>query len=294
MTTDPYGIITDVNKQMEALTGCTRDELIGAPFKNYFTDPDRAEAAIKMVLSKKKVTNYELTAHDRDGRQTVVSYNATPLYDRDRRLQGVFAAARDITERKQAEALILNLALHDSLTLLPNRRLLNERLSQTMAASRRNLRYSALIFLDLDNFKPLNDLHGHVVGDLLLIEVARRINSCVRETDFVARFGGDEFVVILGEVEVDKAKAAYESRIVAEKLRYILDLPYRLKLEQKPNELVTVEHRCTSSIGVVLFLGHESDADEMIRWADLAMYQSKGAGGNAISFFEVPVKTLEQ
>ena len=104
MTTDPRGIITDVNKQMEALTGCTRDELIGAPFKNYFTDPERAEAGIKRVLSESKVTNYELTARARDGKETVVSYNATTFYDRDRTLQGVFAAARDVTERKRVEA----------------------------------------------------------------------------------------------------------------------------------------------------------------------------------------------
>src|SRR5712672_664298 len=104
MTTDPSGIITDVNKQMEALTGCTRDELIGAPFKKYFTDPDRAETAIKLVLSQKKVTDYELTACARDGKQTVVSYNATTFYDRDRTLQGVLAVARDVTERKLVEA----------------------------------------------------------------------------------------------------------------------------------------------------------------------------------------------
>src|SRR5947208_9513453 len=103
MTTDPQGIITDVNKQMEALTGCTRDELIGAPFKSYFTDPERAEAGIKLVLSEKKVTNYELTARTRDGNETVVSYNATTFHDRDRKLQGVFAAARDVTERKRYE-----------------------------------------------------------------------------------------------------------------------------------------------------------------------------------------------
>jgi PAS domain S-box-containing protein len=103
MTTDPAGIITDVNKQMEALTACTRDELIGAPFKDYFTDPDRAEAAIKLVLSDRKVTNYELTACARDGKETVVSYNAAILYDRERKLQGVFAAARDMTELKRYE-----------------------------------------------------------------------------------------------------------------------------------------------------------------------------------------------
>ncbi len=103
MTTDPRGIITDVNQQMEALTGCTRDELIGAPFKDYFTDPDQAEAAIKQVLSGNKVTDYELTARARDGKETVVSYNATTFHDRDRKLQGVFAAARDVTERKRFE-----------------------------------------------------------------------------------------------------------------------------------------------------------------------------------------------
>ena len=103
MTTDPHGIITDVNKQMEALTGCTRDELIGAPFKDCFTDPARAEAGIKRVLVEKSVTDYELTARARDGKQTVVSYNATTFYDRNRKLQGVFAAARDVTERKRFE-----------------------------------------------------------------------------------------------------------------------------------------------------------------------------------------------
>ncbi|MDD5303586.1 MAG: PAS domain S-box protein, partial [Elusimicrobia bacterium] len=106
ITTAPSGIITDVNKQMEALTGCTRDELIGAPFKNYFTDPEAAEASIKQVLSEKKITNYELTARARDGKETVVSYNATTFYDRDRRLQGVFAAARDVTERKRLDQVL--------------------------------------------------------------------------------------------------------------------------------------------------------------------------------------------
>src|SRR5437868_6476652 len=103
IATDPRGIITDVNKQMEALTGCTRDELIGAPFKDYFTNPERAEAGIKLVLAEGKVTDYELTARARDGKETVVSYNATTFHDRDRKLQGVFAAARDVTERKRYE-----------------------------------------------------------------------------------------------------------------------------------------------------------------------------------------------
>ncbi len=122
ITTDPSGIISDVNKQMEALTGCTRDELIGAPFKNYFTDAERAEAGIKRVLSETKLTNYELTARARDGKETVVSYNATTFYDRDRTLQGVFAAARDITERK-----ILDQALQETNLALQGAKLAAEK-----------------------------------------------------------------------------------------------------------------------------------------------------------------------
>jgi PAS domain S-box-containing protein len=122
ITTDPSGIITDVNKQMEALTGCTRDELIGAPFKHYFTDPEQAQASIKLVLSEKKVTNYELTAHARDGMETVVSYNATTFYDRDRKLQGVFAAARDVTERNR-----LDLALQEKNIELESARFVAEK-----------------------------------------------------------------------------------------------------------------------------------------------------------------------
>ncbi len=286
MTTDPAGIITDVNKQMEFLTSCTRDELIGAPFKNYFTDPAHAEEAIMLVLTKKKVTNYELTARNRDGKETVVSYNATTFYDRDRRLQGVFAAARDITERKLAEKQILDLALHDSLTRLPNRRLLIERLTQTMAASIRSSRYSALMFMDLDNFKPLNDTHGHYAGDLLLIEVARRISSCVRQIDVVARFGGDEFVVVLGELDPDRAGATAQSRLVAEKLLATLDKPYILTHKQEGKAEITIEHHCTTSIGVVMFRDHEGNQDDLLKWADAVMYQAKEAGGNQIRYYE--------
>jgi diguanylate cyclase (GGDEF)-like protein/PAS domain S-box-containing protein len=269
---------------MEELTACTRDELIGAPFKNYFTDPDRAEDAIRLVLARKKVTNYELTARDREGRETVVSYNATTFYDRDRRLQGVFAAARDITERKLAERQILDLALHDSLTRLPNRRLLNDRLEMTMAASKRSGHFSALMFMDLDNFKPLNDKRGHYVGDLLLIEVARRISSCVRAVDIVARFGGDEFVVILNDLSANRIESTELSRIVAEKLLCALDKPYVLSVPQEGKPDRTVEHHCTASVGVVVFLDHEGNQDELLTWADGAMYRAKEAGGNQICY----------
>jgi diguanylate cyclase (GGDEF)-like protein/PAS domain S-box-containing protein len=286
MTTDPAGIITDVNKQMESLTGCTRDELIGAPFKNYFTNPGRAEDAIMLALTKRKVTNYELTARDRDGKETVVSYNATTFYDRDRRLQGVFAAARDITELKVAEKKILQLALHDSLTGLPNRVLLTERLGQTMAANKRHKRYSALMFMDLDNFKPINDKHGHFFGDLLLQEVTRRITNCVRAEDMVSRFGGDEFVVILSELGVKKDESTAQSRVLAEKLRALLDKPYVLIYQEEGKEDTTVEHHCSASIGVVLFNDHEGSQDDILKWADAAMYEAKEAGGNQIRYYE--------
>jgi diguanylate cyclase (GGDEF)-like protein/PAS domain S-box-containing protein len=287
MTTDPSGIITDVNKQMEALTACTRDELIGAPFKNYFTDQERAEDAIRLALSRNKVTNYELTARDRNGRETMVSYNASTFYDRDRRLQGVFASARDITERKLADQQILDLALHDALTGLPNRRLLNDRLGQTMTASKRSGRYSALMFMDLDNFKSLNDTQGHFVGDLLLIEVARRISRGVRAVDVVARFGGDEFVVILNELETNRHESTELSRLVAEKLRTALEQPYVLNVRLEGRPELTVEHHCTISIGVVVFVDHEGNKDELLKWADAAMYQAKEAGGNLIRFHDI-------
>jgi diguanylate cyclase (GGDEF)-like protein/PAS domain S-box-containing protein len=286
MTTDPTGIITDVNKQMEALTGCTRDELIGAPFKNYFTDPARAEAGIKLVLRKKKVSSYELTARDRDGKETVVSYNASTFYDRDRKLQGVFAAARDITDRKQAEKQILKLALHDALTGLPNRHLLNERLVQTMAFSKRSGSYSALMFLDMDNFKTLNDTHGHHVGDLLLIEVAHRIGDCVREADTVARFGGDEFVVLLNELDKNKAEAKTQAGVVAEKIKSALASPYVLQVTQEEKKETAIEYYCTTSIGIVVFPYQEAGHEDIMKWADTAMYQAKDSGRNLIRFYD--------
>jgi len=172
MTTDPSGIITDVNKQMEVLTGCTRDELIGAPFKNYFTDPDRAGNGIKQVLRERKVTNYELTARARDGKQTVVSFNATTFYDRDRRLQGVFAAARDITERKH-----LDQVLHEKSIELEHARTVAEKTnvakSEFLANMSHELRTplnSVIGFSEVlqdQLFGPLNETQHEYVNNIL-------------------------------------------------------------------------------------------------------------------------------
>lgn len=190
----------------------------------------------------------------------------------------------DITERKQMEEQVRHLAFYDALTNLPNRRLLDDRLAQTMAASKRSGLYGALMFLDLDNFKPLNDAHGHVVGDLLLIEVAKRLKSCIREVDTVARFGGDEFVVMLSELNEDKAMSTRQTETVAEKIRVRLSEPYLLSVRREGQAAAMVEHLCTVSIGISLFINHEASQDEILKWADAAMYQAKDAGRNLIRF----------
>lgn len=192
--------------------------------------------------------------------------------------------SRDITERMKSEAEIHNMAFYDTLTQLPNRRLLSDRLDQAMASSKRSGKYGALMLLDLDNFKPLNDAHGHNMGDLLLIEVGRRITSCLRETDTVARLGGDEFVLVLSELYKNKAKSEAQSSIVAEKIRNILAEPYELKPNIKSSAAGIIKHQCSASIGVVLFNNHETSKEDLLKQADMAMYQAKEAGRNKIWF----------
>jgi len=191
----------------------------------------------------------------------------------------IIGTQSDISERKKMEEEVHHLAFYDTLTQLPNRRLLHERLKNAISVSKRNGLYHALIFLDLDNFKPLNDANGHTVGDLLLIEVAQRLKASVREVDTVARFGGDEFVVIVTDLSREKTEAADKAMGVATKIHQALTQPYILPLDVDDLEL---EHHCTASIGVILFLDHEGSADELIKWADNAMYQAKAKGRNQI------------
>lgn len=190
----------------------------------------------------------------------------------------------DISARKAAESEIRHLAFYDTLTQLPNRRLLHERLERALTASRRSGRFIALMFLDLDNFKPLNDTYGHDVGDLLLIEVAKRIASNIRETDTVARFGGDEFVVMLGELDLEKDSSITQARAVAEKIRSALSEPYLLKVRKADGQGQALEHRCTSSIGVVVFGNQECTIEDALKWADIAMYRAKEEGRNCVQF----------
>ncbi len=189
-------------------------------------------------------------------------------------------------ERKRMEMQVQFVAFHDALTGLPNRMLLHDRLEQARAACKRYGRYAAVLFIDLDNFKPLNDEQGHDVGDLLLQEVAQRLSLCVREVDTVARFGGDEFVVILSELDVDRARAMELAQAVAEKICCALSLPYVLHLNDGQGDGGTVEHHCSASIGAVLFnhtVGTEAD---LVKWADRAMYQAKAAGRGRVQFMD--------
>jgi len=181
---------------------------------------------------------------------------------------------------------ISEMAFYDALTRLPNRHLLEDRLTQAMAASKRSGLYGALMFLDLDNFKLINDKYGHCAGDLVLVEAACRINDCMREVDTVARFGGDEFVVMLGELAVDKVESTAQASVVAEKIRTILGKPCTLKFKQNGKEEITIEYHCTSSIGVVLFNNYETSLEDILKSADMAMYQAKEAGGNQIRFYK--------
>ena len=192
----------------------------------------------------------------------------------------------DISERKQLEDQAEHMAFYDTLTDLPNRRMLHDRLQQTMSANKRSGKYGAVMFMDLDKFKPLNDTHGHVIGDLLLREVGRRITSCLREMDTVARFGGDEFVVVLSELSSDRQEAMAQAERVAEKIRLALAADYSLRVSKPNGSDVWIKHRCTASIGVALFIQKDPDDSDLMKQADAAMYQAKESGRNSIRFFQ--------
>ena len=183
----------------------------------------------------------------------------------------------DITRQKMSEEEIRRLAFFDHLTELPNRRLLNDRLQQALLSSERTGRRGALLFIDLDDFKSLNDTLGHAAGDALLQEVARRLKSCLRERDSIARMGGDEFVVVLEDLSEEVAVAAQQTEAICEKLLTVLDRRY---------ELFSDEYQCTASIGATLFFGREQPDVDLIKQADIAMYEAKRAGRKNLRFFD--------
>ena len=202
--------------------------------------------------------------------------NAFPEFDMDGSLKQVVVNFDDVTSRKLAEAKIHDMAFFDTLTRLPNRRLLMDRFQFALATSARSNEHGAILFIDVDRFKTVNDVLGHDFGDLLLVEVAQRIKSCVREIDTVARWGGDEFVVLLAETGEQIEDATKKAALIAAKIHGRLNWPYHL------NDL---EQHSSSSIGVAIFRGKDHPPDVVLRQADIAMYKAKNAGRNAVRFF---------
>lgn len=210
-----------------------------------------------------------------------------PVYD----TQGVavtrlMGAVTDISERKAAEEQVENLAFYDPLTALPNRRLLLDRLEQALALSARTGQHGALLFIDLDHFKNLNDTRGHEAGDQLLIQQARRLSLCIREGDTVARIGGDEFIIVLGELPAQAESAAEEVADLCQRILQALSAPVTLTFRTMS------DYENTCSIGVAMFLGHTTSIDELLRRADMAMYQAKADGRNLFRFFDPQMQKL--
>jgi diguanylate cyclase (GGDEF)-like protein/PAS domain S-box-containing protein len=286
----PDGTLRYVSPSCEEVSGYTADE--------FYADP---ELLTRVIHPEDQALfaghTHQLSAHGvplqilfriqtKDGETRWISHVCRPVFDAAGNPNGFRGSNRDDTERKKMEDQVRELAFYDELTQLPNRRLLIDRLIHEMAAVKRRSRYGALMFVDLDNFKPLNDLHGHTMGDLLLVEVSRRMKACVRTIDTVSRFGGDEFVVLLSDIGVDKAESAAQAKVVAEKIRAALAEPYQLPLKTKGKPETLIEHRCTASIGVVTYGGHEASEEDILKWADKAMYQAKDAGRNTVKFYE--------
>ena len=280
------GYVQDANQEACRTYGYTRAEFIGK-HGSEFVQADHINVFSDAVATIKSGHNFSAESVDvrKDGRSFPVEVHVAPLGHQNEPMMLCFI--RDITERKQLEQQITQLAFYDTLTKLPNRRLLGDRLQQTVAASKRRGCHGALMFLDLDNFKPLNDTHGHEAGDQLLIEAARRIKGCIRETDTVSRLGGDEFVVLINELTADRAASASEATVIAEKIRNALGEPYLLAPRGGSQTGETINHQCTVSIGVTLFMNHEADSADIIKRADAAMYEAKRAGRNQIRIDDV-------
>ena len=289
-----------MSPSVHKLLGYTVEEVMPLPLEKTLA-PASYENVQKWIADRSQVflnehiaTNYteEVEQLRRDGCTVWTEVTSHFAYNTHGDLI-LLGLTRDISERKKAEEQIRNLAFNDPLTQLPNRRLLLDRFGLVIAACKRSKRYAALMFIDLDNFKPLNDEHGHDVGDLLLIEVAQRMTACVREVDTVARFGGDEFVVMLNELSTDREVSMHRAADIAEKIRQTLGETYRLRVEREGSAPIEVEHRCTASLGVVLFDRHCSSSEDLLRLADDAMYQAKQGGRNQVRYLE-PRKLVQK
>ena len=283
LTLKDNGLITEVNLTGAAKLGVERNKLLYQPLASYIAAEyrDRWQKHFARVLEGEELHHFELAFQRSDGSRFFARLDCMRKI-KSEEMPEVRIVLTDITQRIKHEEEIRKLAFYDALTQLPNRRLLNDRLDHAMAASKRSVRCGALMFVDMDNFKPLNDSHGHNMGDLLLIEAAHRITHCLREIDTVARFGGDEYVVLLSELDISEQESMLQAGVVAEKIRAALAESYQLKLPDGG----MLEHHCTASIGVTLFSDREKSAAEILKFADLAMYQAKAAGRNNVQFYE--------
>ena len=287
-------VMTYVSPSDERLRGYTAEEVVGHHVFEMFTP--EGVARIKKLMSQSPAMDsdgthlgfvtFEVQHRCKDGRLLWAEVLSRPDHDANGKLVGFHGISRETTQRRQMEDQVRQLAFYDPLTELANRRLLIDRLNQALASSKRSGLYGAVMFLDLDNFKALNDSQGHAAGDLLLIEVSNRLRSTVRELDTVARLGGDEFVVMFREFDDEMTSSRFQAGAIAEKIRLCLCEPYLLKTQNQQGTQVTVEHHCTASVGVVLFRGDGASQDDIFKHADAAMYEAKAAGRNTIRFHE--------
>jgi diguanylate cyclase (GGDEF)-like protein/PAS domain S-box-containing protein len=279
---DMRGRLIEVNEAYCRLSGYTREALLAMQVADL--DADDAQDVVLRRIARIRAQGGDLfeTRHRRKGGDiwhAEVRVNYWPEQDRQ------FVFIRDIGQRKDAQAKIHNLAFYDPLTQLANRRLLLDRLHRAIAASARRKSCGAVMLIDLDNFKLINDTDGHEVGDRLLVEVARRLKTCVRDQDSLARQGGDEFIVILEDLGKEPQEAATRAEAVAEKIQNALREPYLLE---------TVEHHSQASIGISVYQNHDDSAEEVLKRADSAMYRAKEDGRNAVRFFDPAMQaTLE-
>ena len=281
IVTDTQGVIVRVNQAFTHLTGYSAAEAVGkTPSMLNSGRHDKAfYRQMWQALEKERYWQGEVWNRRKNGKIYAEWLTISAVAAPDGSITHYVGTFSDITRDSEAEAEIHRMAYYDALTHLPNRRLLMDRLGlgQALAASRRSGQHGALLFLDLDNFKTLNDTRGHDVGDLLLVEIAQRLNASVREGDTVGRLGGDEFVLLLEDLSEDVEEAILQAGMVGVKVREAIALPYLLK---------GIEFTCTTSIGASLFGNHDASADDLLKHADLAMYHAKKSGRNALCFFD--------
>lgn len=289
MVTDAQGLILRVNNGFTALTGYTANEVIGKNPRLLSSGRHSKEFYIEMwdSLKEQRFWQGEIWNRKKNGYIFPEWLCITAIANSAGEIVNYVATSNDISQRKSDEERIRQLAFYDELTKLPNRALLFQRLNLALNTSQRYRKYGALIFLDLDHFKILNDTLGHTLGDQLLLEVSKRLLSCVRNIDTVARLGGDEFIIILEHLGSDELPAAIQVNKVAEKIRSSIAECYLLNIDISDSETVsTIEYHTSCSVGFVMFSGSDVGAEELLKYADLAMYHSKKMGRNHISSFE--------